>query len=57
MAKYQAWLGLILALSVAAVVDITQVPTRLGLDLRGGSQLTLQDKPTPTIPSIGDREM
>jgi preprotein translocase subunit SecD len=57
MAKYQAWLGLILALTVAAVVVITQVPTRLGLDLRGGSQLTLQVKPTPTIPTIGDREM
>lgn len=57
MAKYQAWLGLILALTVAAVVVITQVPTRLGLDLRGGSQLTLQVKPTATIANVGDREM
>jgi len=57
MAKYQAWLGLILALTLAAVVVITQVPTRLGLDLRGGSQLTLQVKPTATIANVGDREM
>jgi preprotein translocase subunit SecD len=57
MAKYQAWLGLILALTIAAVVIITQLPTRLGLDLRGGSQLTLQVKPTAAIPNITDREM
>ena len=57
MAKYQAWLGLILALTVAAVVVIVQVPTRLGLDLRGGSQLTLQVKPTATITTVGEREM
>jgi preprotein translocase subunit SecD len=57
MAKYQAWLGLILALTIAAVLVITQIPTRLGLDLRGGSQLTLQVQPTPAIPTIGDREM
>jgi preprotein translocase subunit SecD len=48
---------LILAFTVAAVVVITQVPTRLGLDLRGGSQLTLQVKPTATIANVGDREM
>ncbi len=57
MAKYQAWLGLILALTVAAVMVIVQVPTRLGLDLRGGSQLTLQVKPTATITTVGEREM
>lgn len=57
MAKYQAWLGLILALTIAAVVVIVQVPTRLGLDLRGGSQLTLQVQPTSTVTTIGEREM
>ncbi|HIK45265.1 MAG TPA: protein translocase subunit SecD [Leptolyngbyaceae cyanobacterium M65_K2018_010] len=57
MAKYQAWLGLILALTLAAVVVITQIPTRLGLDLRGGSQLTLQVQPTPAIPTLTEREM
>ena len=57
MAKYQAWLGLILALTLAAIVVITQLPTRLGLDLRGGSQLTLQVQPTATIATVGEREM
>ena len=57
MAKYRAWLGVILALTIAAVVIITQIPTRLGLDLRGGSQLTLQVQPTKAIPTITEREM
>ncbi|MGF1570039.1 MAG: protein translocase subunit SecD [Nodosilinea sp.] len=57
MAKYRAWLGVILALTIAAVVVITQLPTRLGLDLRGGSQLTLQVQPSAAIPTITDREM
>ena len=57
MAKYQAWLGLILALTLAAIFVITQLPTRLGLDLRGGSQLTLQVQPTATIATVGEREM
>ncbi|MEO1069171.1 MAG: protein translocase subunit SecD [Cyanobacteria bacterium J06638_6] len=57
MAKYRAWLGFILALTIAAAVVIGQIPTRLGLDLRGGSQLTIQVQPTEAIPTITDREM
>ncbi|MBW4483190.1 MAG: protein translocase subunit SecD [Tildeniella torsiva UHER 1998/13D] len=57
MAKYRAWLGVILVLTIAAVVVITQIPTRLGLDLRGGSQLTIQVQPTAAIPTITEREM
>jgi preprotein translocase subunit SecD len=57
MAKYRAWLGVILALTIAAVVVIAQMPTRLGLDLRGGSQLTIQVQPTAAIPNITEREM
>ncbi|TVP67338.1 MAG: protein translocase subunit SecD [Leptolyngbya sp. LCM1.Bin17] len=57
MAKYRTWLGIIVVLTIAAVVVISQVPTRLGLDLRGGSQLTIQVQPTETIPNIGEREM
>ncbi|PSN14216.1 protein translocase subunit SecD [filamentous cyanobacterium CCT1] len=57
MAKYRAWLGVILALTIAAVVVITQIPTRLGLDLRGGSQLTIQVQPTAAIPTISERDM
>jgi preprotein translocase subunit SecD len=57
MGKYRAWLGVVLVLAVAAAVVIVQVPTRLGLDLRGGSQLTIQVQPTDDIPDITEREM
>ncbi|WP_008309462.1 protein translocase subunit SecD [Leptolyngbya sp. PCC 6406] len=54
----QRWLlALILGLTIAAVVVIAQVPTRLGLDLRGGTQLTLVVQPTPEIPEITERDM
>lgn len=57
MGKYRVWLGVIIALTIAAVVVIAQVPTQLGLDLRGGSQLTLQVQPTEAIPNITEREL
>ncbi|TVQ05828.1 MAG: protein translocase subunit SecD [Leptolyngbya sp. DLM2.Bin27] len=57
MAKHRVWLGIILALTIAAVGVISQLPTNLGLDLRGGSQLTIQVQPTEEIPTITEREM
>ena len=57
MGKYRVWLGVIVALTIAAVVVIAQVTTQLGLDLRGGSQLTLQVQPTEAIPNITEREL
>jgi preprotein translocase subunit SecD len=57
MGKYRAWLGVVLVLAIAAIVVIVQIPTRLGLDLRGGSQLTIQVQPTDKIPNITEREM
>ncbi len=54
----QRWLlALILGLTIAAVVVIVQVPSRLGLDLRGGTQLTLIVQPTLEIPEITERDM
>lgn len=47
----------ILALTIAAVVVIIQIPTRLGLDLRGGSQLTLQVQPTEDAQNITPRDL
>jgi preprotein translocase subunit SecD len=41
-----------LVLIIAAITVIVTIPTRLGLDLQGGSQLTIQVKTTPTIPKI-----
>lgn len=50
--KQRFLLALILLLVIGALVVITQVPTRLGLDLRGGSQLTLEVKPTAKVKEI-----
>jgi len=57
MGKQRLLLVLIFGLAIAAIVVITQFPTRLGLDLRGGTQLTLQVQPTEKIPEITDRDM
>ncbi|WP_338429619.1 protein translocase subunit SecD [Synechococcus elongatus] len=57
MGKQQSPLILILALVAAAIFVLVQLPIRLGLDLQGGSQLTILVKPTTEIPSVGDREL
>ncbi|HAN45028.1 MAG TPA: hypothetical protein DCQ32_00530 [Cyanobacteria bacterium UBA8156] len=50
-------LTVVFALVLAAVVAIVALPPRLGLDLRGGAQLTLQALPNPErgIPEITPR--
>jgi preprotein translocase subunit SecD len=50
--KQRFLLALILLLVLGAIIVITQVPTRLGLDLRGGSQLTLQVKTNDKVKEI-----
>ena len=55
MQRQRSLLALILVLVIAAIVIIVQLPTRLGLDLQGGSQLTLQVKPTEDIKEIDQR--
>jgi preprotein translocase subunit SecD len=55
IAKQRFLLALILLLMLGAMVVITQIPTRLGLDLRGGSQLTLQVKTTDKVKEITPR--
>ena len=52
MQKQRVILGLIIALVIGALVLLLNKPTRLGLDLQGGSQLTIQVKPTPEHPTI-----
>ncbi|MFN7658158.1 MAG: preprotein translocase subunit SecD, partial [Dolichospermum sp.] len=42
---------------IAAITVIVKIPVPLGLDLRGGSQLTIQVKPTAEIPQITEREL
>ncbi len=49
MARQQGWFALILALAIAAAALLASFPLQLGLDLRGGSQLTLQVLPAGII--------
>lgn len=55
MGKQRLLLALILAMMIGAIVIIAQIPIRLGLDLRGGAQLTLQVKTTEQVPEITPR--
>lgn len=57
MARQRVLLALILVLTLFAVWSIVKIPTRLGLDLRGGSQLTLQVQTTPEISEITERDL
>jgi preprotein translocase subunit SecD len=52
MQKQRSLLALILVLILAAITVVSQIPPRLGLDLQGGSQLTIQVKTTPDFPKI-----
>lgn len=52
MARQRSLLFLILVLVIAAIAILVKVPIPLGLDLRGGTQLTLQAQPTPAVPEI-----
>lgn len=57
MGKQQGLLALILALVIGAVVVLVKVPPRFGLDLQGGSQLTVLVKPTEAIPEITEQQL
>ena len=55
MQKQRAYVVLILSLVIAAIAILTTIPPEQGLDLIGGSQLTIQVKPTEEITTV-DRE-
>jgi preprotein translocase subunit SecD len=57
MQRQRSLLALILVLVIAAITVIATIPIQLGLDLRGGSQLTIQVKPTAEIKQITEREL
>lgn len=58
MQKQRSLLLLILVLLIGAVLILVQPNSlRLGLDLQGGAQLTIQVKPSEDIPEITSREM
>ena len=52
MQKQRSVLALIFVLIIAAITVIVTIPMRLGLDLQGGSQLTIQVKTTAKVPKI-----
>ncbi|MFY7695344.1 MAG: protein translocase subunit SecD [Cyanobium sp.] len=57
MARPQGWLALILALAIAAGALLATYGLRLGLDLRGGSQLTLQVLPAGSIQRVEQEQL
>jgi preprotein translocase subunit SecD len=57
MQKQRVILGLILVLLIAAITLLVNKPMRLGLDLQGGSQLTIQVKPTTDHPVITQTDL
>lgn len=52
MQKQRAYIILILALVAAAIAILTTIPPQLGLDLRGGAQLTIQVNPNKDNPDV-----
>ena len=57
MARQQGWFALILALAIAAAALLASYGLQLGLDLRGGSQLTLQVMPAGAIRTIDQEQL
>jgi preprotein translocase subunit SecD len=57
MARQQGWFALVLALAIAAGAVLASFPLQLGLDLRGGSQLTLQVMPAGSIKTVGKEQL
>lgn len=57
MGRQRILLALILLLTAVAVFGIVNLPTRLGLDLQGGTQLTLQVKTTEAVPEITSEKL
>ncbi|MGB3533342.1 MAG: protein translocase subunit SecD [Microcoleaceae cyanobacterium] len=55
MRKQRSLLILIIVLVIASLTILVNIPMRLGLDLRGGSQLTIQLQTSETVPTIDER--
>ena len=57
MQKQRAYIVLILILVAASIATLVNLPLQLGLDLRGGAQLTIQVKPTEEIEQITPEDL
>jgi SecD/SecF fusion protein len=50
-------LTLVIALVAGAIWEITNRPTVLGLDLRGGTELIYEGRPTPQVPEVSAEDV
>jgi preprotein translocase subunit SecD len=57
MEKQRITIALILVLVAAAIIALIKLPPQLGLDLKGGAQLTIQVKPTKDIQTIKPEDL
>lgn len=57
MQKQRSILGLIVVLVIVSIAILVARPLKLGLDLQGGSQLTLQLKPTAEVKEISAEDL
>ena len=57
MGRKNYWFLVVILLAVLSIFICTNIPFQLGLDLRGGSQLTLEVQPTEEIPKITPTEI
>ena len=57
MARQQGWIAFILALAIASGALLATYGLQLGLDLRGGSQLTLQVMPAGAITKVETEQL
>jgi preprotein translocase subunit SecD len=57
MQQQRLVLGLIAVLAIGAIAILVAIPLQLGLDLKGGAQLTIQVKPTDKIQNISPEDL
>ena len=57
MARQQGWFALLLALVISAFLLCINLPFQLGLDLRGGSQLTLEVQPNNISEKVNSEQL
>ena len=57
MGRKNYWFLVVIIFAVLSIFICTNIPFQLGLDLRGGSQLTLEVKPTKEIVKITPNEI
>ena len=57
MGRKNYWFLVVIIFAILSIFICTNIPFQLGLDLRGGSQLTLEVKPTEEITKITSNEI